>query len=60
MRANNSVSSWGAARRDFGARGDGTMDDTAALQRGLDELNAAHPVLRALPAGWDLPYYQHA
>ena len=44
--------SWRDARRDFGARGDGTMDDTAALQRGLDELTQhTQSCVLYLPAG---------
>ncbi|EIP98338.1 hypothetical protein OpiT1DRAFT_02794 [Opitutaceae bacterium TAV1] len=36
--------------RDFGARGDGATDDTAALQRALDAMPAAGGILR-IPAG---------
>lgn len=35
---NGPFPSWGDVKRDFGARGDGQTDDTAALQQGLNEL----------------------
>jgi hypothetical protein len=44
--------SWRDARRDYGARGDGQADDTAALQRGLDELTThSNSCVLYLPAG---------
>ncbi|MDH7503764.1 MAG: glycosyl hydrolase family 28-related protein [Verrucomicrobiota bacterium] len=44
--------SWRDARRDYGARGDGETDDTAALQRGLDELIAhTNSCVLYIPAG---------
>lgn len=45
-------SNWLDVRRDFGARGDGVADDTAALQAALDNVrtNAGRPVVY-LPAG---------
>ena len=44
--------SWADARRDYGARGDGRADDTAALQRALDRLGAeGAPRVLYLPAG---------
>jgi len=44
--------SWRDARRDYGAHGDGEADDTAALQRGLDELTAhTNSCVLYLPAG---------
>ena len=44
--------SWRDVRRDYGARGDGQADDTAALQRGLDELTKhTNSCVLYLPAG---------
>lgn len=44
--------SWSDAQRDFGARGDGQADDTAALQRGLDQLTKhTNACVLYLPAG---------
>lgn len=44
--------SWANVRRDYGAVGDGKTDDTAAIQKGLDDLRAhrQHCVL-FFPAG---------
>jgi hypothetical protein len=44
--------SWSRVTTDYGARGDGTTDDTAAIQRALDDLGRGRrsPVL-FLPAG---------
>jgi len=42
--------SWANAKRDYGAVGDGVADDTAALQRALDDLGRNKPVL-FLPEG---------
>jgi hypothetical protein len=45
-------SSWANAKTTYGAIGDGTADDTAALQRGLTELGTdAHTPVLFLPAG---------
>lgn len=44
--------SWANAKRDFGAKGDGVTDDTAALQAALDSLGAGgKPHVLYLPAG---------
>jgi hypothetical protein len=43
-------SSWADAQRDYGAKGDGVTDDTAALQKALDDLGPKKPGLY-LPAG---------
>lgn len=44
--------SWGDAKRDYGAKGDGVADDTAALQRALNELGqTGKPSVVYLPAG---------
>lgn len=44
--------SWGDAKRDYGAKGDGVVDDTAALQRALNELGqSGKPSVLFLPAG---------
>lgn len=44
--------SWRDVQRDYGARGDGQADDTAALQRGLDDLiRHTHACVLYLPAG---------
>lgn len=44
--------SWGDAKRDHGAKGDGVADDTAALQRALNELGqSGKPSVLYLPAG---------
>lgn len=42
--------SWADAKRDYGAVGDGVTDDTAALQKALDDLGWKKPVVY-LPAG---------
>lgn len=42
--------SWADAKRDYGAVGDGVADDTAALQKALDDLGWKKPVVY-LPAG---------
>lgn len=44
--------SWGDVKRDYGAKGDGVTDDTAALQRALNELGqSGKPSVLYLPAG---------
>ncbi|MGO8927224.1 MAG: glycosyl hydrolase family 28-related protein [Limisphaerales bacterium] len=44
--------SWRNAQRDYGARGDGRTDDTAALQRALDDLTKhTNSCVLYLPAG---------
>lgn len=44
--------SWGDVKRDYGAKGDGVTDDTAALQRALNELGqSGKPSVLFLPAG---------
>ena len=43
-------STWTNVKTAYGAAGDGVSDDTAALQKGLNNLGPAHPTLY-LPAG---------
>lgn len=44
--------SWGNAKRDYGAVGDGVVDDTAALQKALNDLgHIGRPSVLYLPAG---------
>lgn len=43
--------SWTNVRTAFGAVGDGAADDTAALQRGLDQLSAGGPPVLYIPSG---------
>lgn len=39
------------AKRDFGARGDGTSDDTAAIQKTIDAASASRNSIAYLPSG---------
>ena len=43
--------SWGNAKVDFGAMGDGTTDDTAALQKALTALGGGKSAVLFIPAG---------
>jgi hypothetical protein len=44
--------SWADVRRDYGAKGDGRADDTAAVQRALDDLSEhKKSCVLYLPAG---------
>lgn len=50
MEAIGPFASWADVKRDYGAKGDGVSDDTAALQKALDDLGPKKPALY-LPAG---------